>query len=135
MKNILFFAAMITLIFSLVTCAERKKKNEEKESLKKDVDEFVDYATGKTPIDMYRRSKKQTIQISIQQAVNIFESQLGRTPQNLNELVDQGILAKEYTKDEWGRTLSSGQKNGRLYVRSLGRDGESGTADDWEKMF
>ena len=106
-----------------------------KEKNKGPVEETVDYATGKTPLDAGQKMKARLIQTSIQNAVNSFEAMEGKRPASLKELVDGGYLSKQYLKDEWGRELITRRVGEKLQVRSMGPDKKPETADDWVKEF
>jgi competence protein ComGC len=130
MKALVIGLALSLLVVIPLGCGKKDKgdnKNEEKGAL----DSFTDYATGKTQIEAGQAAKRKLIGISIQEAVDYFSVQEGREPTSLQDLVDAGNLASEYTKDEYGRPLQSSVKDGKLVVRSVKADGTV----SWEKAF
>jgi len=100
------------------------------------IETTVDYLTGKTPIEAGMKARRQLIQISIKNAVNIYEAEHGRPASSLKQLVDAGALPKQYLNDEYGRPLEDESKQGALVVRSYRVNKEAGTRTlSWEQQF
>ena len=99
------------------------------------VDQTIDYGTGKTQVTALQRTKTTLKKMSIKQAVDSFMGNTGRRPTSIADLVKKGYLKQDQTRDKYRRELLSGMKNGKFYVRSLGRDGKPNTRDDWVKYF
>lgn len=131
------YVILIIIIGLIIYIATREKGGEKagKEGPKSAVQEVIEYGTGKTPIFAGQRAKARLIKTSIKQAVQYYEVQFGKKARSLEELVSEGALAKQYTRDEWNRELISRFSNGLLEVRSVGPDGRVGTADDWTASF
>ena len=134
-KLIILLISFILAVF--FGCSKGNDKESDKDKKKEigAVEETIDYATGKTPIYEGQKVKKTLIQLSITNAVNGFEAEEGKRPENLQQLVDAGFLNKAYLKDEWGRDLIVQSQNGKLIVRGIGPDKKPNTADDWVKQF
>ena len=99
------------------------------------IDQTIDYGTGKTQVTALQRSKTTLKKLAIGEAVKGFEAATGRRPTSIADLVKKGYLKQDQTRDKYRRELLSGTKNGKFYVRSLGRDGKANTRDDWVKYF
>jgi hypothetical protein len=134
-KLIILLISFILAVFSGCSKGNDKESDKDKKKEKGAVEETIDYATGKTPIYEGQKAKKTLIQLSITNAVNGFEAEEGKRPENLQQLVDAGFLNKAYLKDEWGRDLIVQSQNGKLIVRGIGPDKKPNTADDWVKQF
>ena len=130
MKALAIGLVLLLLVVIPVGCG-KKDKDENKKDEKGALDTTVDYLTGKTAIDAGTSMRRDLIGISIQEAVDYFRVQEERDPTSLQDLVDAGNLASEYTKDEFRRPLQSSVKDGKLVVRSVKPDGTL----NWEKAF
>ena len=110
--------------------------NKKQKKKKGEIEETIDYATGKTQITAGQRAKAKLIQASISNAVNSYVVMEGKKPASLQDLVDAGFLNKKYTKDEWGRELIiTRTADNKLIVRSIGADRKPETSDDWVKKY
>jgi hypothetical protein len=92
----------------------------------------VDYATGKTQIDLRLQAQETLARKRLDRALRGYRAATGRLPENLQELVRDGSLDAAELSDEWGRPLAVERDEGILRVRSAGRDGHFDTEDDWE---
>jgi hypothetical protein len=127
MKTISLLVVLAIVAVVPLGCGKEKKDKGEKGAL----ESAIDYGTGKTQIEAGQAAKRKLIGISIQEAVSYYRIQEEREPTSLQDLVNAGNLASEYTKDEYGRPLQSSVKNGKLVVRSIKPDGTL----SWEKTF
>ena len=60
-----------------------------------------------------------------------YENLRGKSPEDLEDLVKEGLLKKADLVDEWGRSLRVEVTTEGVVVRSAGRDGRFHTRDDW----
>jgi hypothetical protein len=127
MKTISLLAVLAIAAVVPLGCGKEKKDSDEQGAL----GSAIDYGIGKTQIEAGQAAKRKLIGISIQEAVNYYRIQEGREPTSLQDLVNAGNLASEYTKDEYGRPLRSSVEGGKLVVRSMKPDGTL----SWEKSF
>lgn len=85
-----------------------------------------------------RRQTTWTQADTLKTAIAQFEMEVGRLPNDLNELVFQGddkwpgpfLDSPEVPKDAWGNDFRMEHKGKLLQVTSPGPDGQFGTADD-----
>ncbi len=130
------FLLSVSLMASLLMGCSGTGDTDKRQKRKGEIEEAIDYATGKTPITAGQRTKAKLIQASIANAVNSYLVMEGNKPGSLQELVDAGYLNKKYTKDEWGRELIVGRTaDDKLIVRSIGPDRKPNTSDDWVKKY
>jgi hypothetical protein len=136
MKPWLFVMPVSLAICILLGCSGTGNNNEKQKKRKSEIEEAIDYGTGKTQITAGQRTKAKLIQASIDNAVRSYAVMEGRKPTSLQELVDAGLLNKKYTKDEWGRELIvTPTAHNKIAVRSMGADRKPNTSDDWVKEY
>jgi hypothetical protein len=87
--------------------------------------------TGETAIDVGQDAKRSLVQSNLERAMREYRATVGQEPASLQSLVDAGLLQRGDIRDEWSRPLVTEIVGSRLEVRSAGRDGKSGTEDDW----
>jgi len=135
MRSQLLMLILAVLLCVVTGCSGPEKKKDKKDKKKSGLEETIDYATGKTPLDAGQQAKARLIQSAITTAVNYYEAMEGKRPNNLQEMVDADCLRKEYLKDEWGRALISSRQGDKLVVRGMGADKIPNTPDDWVEEY
>lgn len=79
-----------------------------------------------------RTSFSRTAALVVDSAVDMYVLQHGNCPQNMETLVNEGILSRSSTKDAWGHPFAVAcvASTGEVTVSSTGPDGRLGTSDD-----
>jgi len=90
-----------------------------------------DAMTGRTKIDIAESAERSTIRSNLRRAIDRYRANERQEPKSLQALVDAGYLWSSDLQDEWGRPLQFELQHGRFVVHAMGRDGTSGTEDDW----
>lgn len=136
MKALVTFLALALLAAGPVGCGKKSDDDKDKDKDTGPIETTVDYVIGKTPIEAGARAKRTTIQVSIKNAVYMFEIENERSPISLKEVVGAGYLDKRYLNDEYGRPLEVEVKEGTFVVRSVRLDSKTGKrVVRWEKKF
>ncbi|MFQ5600600.1 MAG: hypothetical protein ACE5G2_08600 [Candidatus Krumholzibacteriia bacterium] len=91
----------------------------------------IEVITGQTAVDLGQRAKKEIVQNNLARALDQYESLRGKGPDDLEELVREGLLQKADLVDEWGRSLQVEANRRGIVIRSAGPDGRLHTKDDW----
>ena len=134
MKALTTLLVIALLVGAAIGCGRKDKSKDDDE--KGAIDTTVEYVTGYTAVKAKAKAERMTIQISIRNAVSLFEGEKGRSPTSLDELVADGKLPKQYLNDEYGKPLESMVKDGALVVRSYIVDSETGQRRlNWEERF
>jgi len=133
MRSVIGIVAVALLVACDLGCGEKEKSNEDETG---PLETTVDYVTGQTAIDAKSRAHQTVFETSVKSAINLFEVEEGRSPTSLKELVDAGYLRESGLKDEYGRPLEEETQDGKIVVRSVRVDGESGERIvNWEMTF
>jgi len=91
----------------------------------------LESATGQKALEIADQAREQLKKDTLKRALDQFESMRGSSPEDLEELVKEGLLKKADLVDEWGRSLKVEVSSAGVVVRSAGRDGRFHTRDDW----
>ena len=139
MRYLVFLILLAIVVVWLVQRAHDEKEAEDaekKESLGEQIHEVTDYATGRTQTNILIDQTVKIRKIQIQRAVSDFEAMNGRTPNGLDELVQENLIGEEDKYIRYGNVkyeIESGQTpDGQFFIRGAGRDRVKGTKDDWE---
>ena len=140
-----YFVLLVLVVIVMVWLIQRARndreadKGEKKETLKDNIEETTDYLTGRTQVNVMFKARITTRKTEIRSAVNLFQGIEGRTPKNLEELLEKDYIIREQMYDEYGKgkyKLISGQTpDGRFFIHGMGRDHKRGTSDDWNAAF
>ena len=87
--------------------------------------------TGKTTADLGRETMSFASRTRIARAVREYVTETGRWPDDLDDLVDRGLIQADGTVDEWGRALMLEATEAGARLRSAGPDAQFHTDDDW----
>jgi hypothetical protein len=136
MKLLAIGLALALVIAGQVGCGKKDNDEDKDKDEKGAVESTIEYATGYTAVQAKFKAERQTIQISIDSAVNYFAVDPGRRPTSLQELVDAGCLDKKYLNDEYGKPLEVEVRDGQLVVRSMRVNKETGRRElNWSKSY
>lgn len=91
----------------------------------------LESATGQKALRFADKAKEQLKKDTLKRAMRQYESMRGNSPEDLEDLVTEGLLKKADLLDEWGRSLRVEVTREGIVVRSAGRDGRFHTRDDW----
>jgi hypothetical protein len=134
MKAFALSLALILIVAGQLGCG--KKDTDDDKDEKGAIETTVDYVTGYTAVEAKFKAERQTIQISIGKAVDMFVVMEGRNPVSLQELVDNNYLGRNYLNDEYGKPLEAEVRNGQLVVRSMRVNKETGRRElNWSKNY
>jgi hypothetical protein len=82
-------------------------------------------------LDKAKSTLNITTLVSVKRALINFNTQNGSYPDDLTDLIPDYINNESLLKDSWGNFLKIVKKSsGRIYLVSLGPDGEIDTEDD-----
>jgi hypothetical protein len=95
------------------------------------VSEGLEDVTGQTAKEISDKAMSSLRKDNLERAMNQYESLRGKKPEELEELVREGLVKKGDLVDEWGRSLKVEVTTQGIVVRSAGRDGRFHTRDDW----
>ena len=129
MKPIHVVIALALLAAMSFGCGDQEKKNKDGE--KGAIESVIEYGTGQTALNVKSKAKRVATDAALKQGISMFEFDTGRKPNSLQELVDGSYIAREHTKDEYGRPLESSLSDGAFVVRSMKADGTL----NWELKF
>ena len=126
MKTISLLIVLTIFAVAPFGCGKEKEDDE-----KGAIESVIEYGTGETGLKVKSKAKRVATEAAIRQGISMFEFDKERSPNSLQELVDGSYVAREHTKDEYGRPLESSLSNGVFIVRSVKADGTL----NWELRF
>jgi flagellar basal body-associated protein FliL len=103
-------------------------------SVIEELDQFADYATGKTQMNRYEKVKKDLQLVSLQRTVHdamtLYYLDKGKFPENLEDMANNDYISQTALNDNWGNKLESYVQDRKMILFSSGPDGRKGSTDD-----
>ena len=130
-RHVLKRIILLALIGIAIYWARPRQVEELAEDAHHAVSESLEDVTGQTARDISDRALSQLRKDNLQRALDQYENLRGKKPEELEELVREGLVDKADLVDEWGRGLKVEVTTQGIVVRSAGRDGRFHTRDDW----
>jgi hypothetical protein len=122
---------LLVFIGGAIYLARPKQVENLAEDAHRAVSESLEDVTGKTAKDISDHALSTLRKDNLQRALRQYENLRGKKPEELEELVREGLVDKADLVDEWGRSLKVEVTTQGIVVRSAGRDGRFHTGDDW----
>ena len=125
------FIVIIVVVGTVVFLLRQYGVEDLAENAHEAIEEGLEHVTGDKAMEIADQAREQFKKDSLKRAMKQYENLRGQSPQDLEDLVKEGLLKKADLVDEWGRSLRVEVTTEGIVVRSAGRDGRFHTRDDW----